>query len=68
MFATPGTRHVAARVTSAGCIGGQPSVLQRLTVPVVPRGATPQPITVARPQVVPLGRPAPALPGLAGCP
>ena len=25
LFATPGTRHVAARVTSAGCTGGQPS-------------------------------------------
>ncbi len=68
LFATPGTRRVAARVTSAGCTGGQPAVLQRLTVPVVRRGAPPQPITVTPPQTVPLGRIFPGLPGLGRLP
>jgi len=68
LFARPGTRRMAARVMSAGCTGGQPSVLQRLTVPVVRRGAPPRPIVVAKPQIVPLGRPIPPLPGLGQLP
>ena len=68
VFATPGTRQVTARVTSSGCTGGQPSVLQRLTVPVAPRGRTPQPIVVQPPVILPLGQVAPDLPGLGQLP
>lgn len=68
VFATPGTRTVAARVTSAGCTGGQAPVLQRLEVPVARPGTTPDPIRVLAPVTLPLGRPGPALPGLGDLP
>ncbi|HYI35715.1 MAG TPA: CAP domain-containing protein [Thermoleophilaceae bacterium] len=68
VFATPGTRQVAARVTSAGCTGGQPSTLLRLRVPVVAPGQKPRPIQDERTQTVPLGAPVPALPGLGRLP
>ena len=68
VFATAGVRTVAARVTSAGCTGGQPSVLQRLEVPVARRGARPAPIRVLPPVTIPLGQAGPALPGLGELP
>ncbi len=67
-YATPGSRRIGARVTSAGCTGGQPSTVQRLVVKVAPRGQAPRPIQILPPRIIPLGQPIPALPGLGSLP
>jgi uncharacterized protein YkwD len=68
VFTVAGVHDLAARITSAGCTGGQPSTLQRLRVDVVRPGSQPRPVQVPAPELLPLGVRVPELPGLGRLP
>jgi uncharacterized protein YkwD len=67
-YAKPGARSLAVNVTSGGCTANTTSTLQRMKATVVPRGATPSPLVVGLPQVLPPGAALPNLPGLGELP